>query len=730
MTRSSCILMSAASAMLLLGSHARAATRPAREHRTVLIDFGRTDAPVIKDQQGRLWNSIYGPGAIKLKDSEGKPVSLKAMVRITGNVTAAPAWKGATPDDRPLQNLARQGLLPPNDVLTTSMLIAPGGKLELVLDGLDDNTCYDFELLCVSPGYRQIFDIELASALKLKRKHMTWNVTSVVYWMRGYRPRNGRMVLHLRNPRDNPPERPVRWSALRVYFDTPKSDRLEANPPQEELLKRSYSKPAPNYLQLVKRYADTMIRRGRDRYGEVRSPLFASTLTRGDRIELLPYPAFIPMSRPFKPLPPPGERTGYENYFHLAHFANMPSLTQLGAEDAHKQTVVGEDLLDNVGLYRALFELTRLTGNGRYKQEAEEAIDWWFKNTQNARSGLYPWGEHLGWDFRNDNPSYFTGPYTVLFSRIFHEPRANKFELWGYLAQLPAQKEGEHTPLEKYAMGCLKWHFWDVKKAYFDRHGDYCGQVKPQGNGGFPRILAWCFDVWTYALARSKNPGFKKEMAEALEQVLDGTIARLTPQGYLPFIIHAGRDKDKPPFYHGRTNVLLAAKAWAGAQRLKKVLPALAARLGAFADGLFNVYVSRVTSGSYSEYEVATVRAVCEMSGRKDIRQVFLRGASELLGDDITQIGLEPKRYSMYILSLLKAYESSGDRKFLKDAERQGRLGVELFLDDDCPLPKVCSVPIYLHTGSEYPVFYHAHLGCDDLMCALLLLSEALNPKP
>ena len=37
---------------------------------------------------------------------------------------------------------------------------------------------------------------------------------------------------------------------------------------------------SPDYLALVRQYADTMIERGRDRYGEQHSPLFAVTLDR------------------------------------------------------------------------------------------------------------------------------------------------------------------------------------------------------------------------------------------------------------------------------------------------------------------------------------------------------------------------------------------------------------------------------------------------------------------
>jgi len=53
--------------------------------------------------------------------------------------------------------------------------------------------------------------------------------------------------------------------------------------------------PAPgeiNYLQVAVDYADCMLQYGRDRYGEVRSPLFANLLIREKEPKLPPYPLF------------------------------------------------------------------------------------------------------------------------------------------------------------------------------------------------------------------------------------------------------------------------------------------------------------------------------------------------------------------------------------------------------------------------------------------------------
>ena len=53
-------------------------------------------------------------------------------------------------------------------------------------------------------------------------------------------------------------------------------------------------KPVPehNYLMAAIEFAECMIKHGRDRYGDVHSPLFAVLLTRENPPEIGPYPIF------------------------------------------------------------------------------------------------------------------------------------------------------------------------------------------------------------------------------------------------------------------------------------------------------------------------------------------------------------------------------------------------------------------------------------------------------
>ena len=175
-----------------------------------------------------------------------------------------------------------------------------------------------------------------------------------------------------------------------------------------------------DYVRLVRAYADAMIAHGRDdqRYGEKTSPLFATALRRDTPVpQLLPYPQFFKNSKPV-----PG---------HLWNFCPPPdhgfyNIPKVG-EDSHKQTVSGDDPHDQLGLYRALYMLTELTGEPKYRNAVDEALTWFFDHTQNPRSGLYPWGEHLGWDFWHDYPRYFVPGHEDFAdpARRYREPTYN-----------------------------------------------------------------------------------------------------------------------------------------------------------------------------------------------------------------------------------------------------------------------------------------------------------------
>ena len=300
-----------------------------------------------------------------------------------------------------------------------------------------------------------------------------------------------------------------------------------------------------DYLRVARDFADCMIEHGRDRYGKVRSPLFANSLTREKVPKLTPIPLFAEVKDPVKNAEQrardqakkrllfPGVTFTEFVEFDFNRCLNYPK--GHGAEGPHKVTVYGCDPFEDRALYAMLADLTRITGDPKYQAEAAKALTWWFQNTQSPQTGLYPWGEHLAWDFQAECPTYFAGPSKHLYAASFHEIK-DDVPFLEYLIPLPAAQPGELTPLERYAIGIWNAHFWDKERAFFCRHGDYLGVDNRQGSAeGFPAHLGAYFQVWAAAYLNSKNPQFKKELAVVFNKTADMALKRTETHGFFPF---------------------------------------------------------------------------------------------------------------------------------------------------------------------------------------------------
>src|SRR5678816_3916175 len=125
---------------------------------------------------------------------------------------------------------------------------------------------------------------------------------------------------------------------------------------------------ATNLIEVVRRYADTMIERGRDTFGPRKSGLLLSAL---DRTTLTPLQV--------RPAPPGGIRRGDR--------PGRPWVEMNGANP----------MLDQ-NLLRVFYSLSEITRDPRYGKVADEELTWFFNNTMSPRTSLLPWGEHLSWD--------------------------------------------------------------------------------------------------------------------------------------------------------------------------------------------------------------------------------------------------------------------------------------------------------------------------------------------
>jgi len=478
---------------------------------------------------------------------------------------------------------------------------------------------------------------------------------------------------------------------------------------QEQAAARADAAGAIDYLQVARDFADCMIAHGRDRYGTVHSPLFAVLLLRTDPPAIGPEPYF---ARP-SPYNTSNMNTPFRKY-DFNRCLNYPP--GLGSEGPHKVTLTGCDVYEDQDLYTMLIDLTRITGEGKYKAEATKALTWWFTRTMGP-AGLYPWGEHLGWDFEHECPTYFAGPSKHLYAACYHEIK-DRVPFLDVLAALPAREPGKATYLQRYALGVWKAHYWDPDHAVYCRHGDYTGADDRKGSlAGFPAHQGAHLRLWAAALLHARNADDKAAMRQILHKVLDVQIARAKKYGFVPFTFDPdvkGKDPGKKP---PAQSIRLATHAAEVSVALARAEPALAGKLRELARlHLGEGPVQRLVRAERARRAAPDRHPLDAPAGpgpRPAARVADLSGAET------------PAPHARQIVRLLGLHRTSGQAAYLRAAERQARLAYVRFCDRTCPLPKAHDGPAR-KTLAGKPFGSFSFRGAS-LMHAFALLGEALR---
>jgi len=478
--------------------------------------------------------------------------------------------------------------------------------------------------------------------------------------------------------------------------------------------------PAIDYLAAARRFADCMLRYGRDRYGTQHTPLFAVLLVRGKEPRIGPEPVF---ARP-SPYNTDNMHTPFRKY-DFNKCLNYPP--GLGSEGPHKVTLTGCDPYEDAALYAMLIDLSRATGDPRYKAEAEKALRWWFTHTQSPQTGLYPWGEHLGWDFEHECPTYFEGPSKHLYAACYHEIK-DRVPFLDFLATLPAPTQGERTPLERYALGVWNAHYWDKTKAVYCRHGDYTGRDDRTGSlEGYPAHQGAHLRLWAKAYRTTRDPAVRSRMADVLTKVLDVQIARARTYGFIPMTFKPDLAGKTPK----RTSQSdrLGRHAAEVSVTLRDAAPAIAEKMADLA---------RLLLGK-DEAEAIMARAIATRNTNDETATTTARFLDALrsLGmttappahPDPTVADLAkadaPNRHADAILRRLHWYRAFGDAAYLEAAEAQARRAFARFMDETSPLPKAYDPPkTTTVAGEPFPDFTFRGAR---LMHAFALLGEALG---
>ena len=216
----------------------------------------------------------------------------------------------------------------------------------------------------------------------------------------------------------------------------------------------------PDYLSYVQRFADTMLGRGLDVYGTVKSPMWAGVMD----ARTLTVPE-----------------------------KDVPALAGIRASD---RAVGGANAYHDVVSWRAFQLLSALSKKPRYAEAVKDYEAWFLKHTQNPETGLLAWGEHLYYDFYQDR---------VVVERKNHE-LLEWTPPWDLLWAVNPKA------VEREIAGIRYHYFADDPTALYNRHAFWNKAVHQPPKGSQPWIkhsglYAYGF---SFLYAKTKNPEWLK----------------------------------------------------------------------------------------------------------------------------------------------------------------------------------------------------------------------------
>ena len=387
------------------------------------------------------------------------------------------------------------------------------------------------------------------------------------------------------------------------------------------------------FLDVVRRYADTMIERGRDTYGPKKSGLLLSAL---DRMTLSPLSV--------RPAPPGGIRREDR--------AGRPWEALTGANPQLDQN-----------LLRVLYALSEITGDPRYRGVADHELTWFLNNTLSETTSLLPWGEHMAWDVMRDEPISGLSPAVHEFAR--------PWVLWDRCFTLAPEAS------RRFAFGLWEHQIADHERGGFDRHAPYFHHGPVDGKD-FARHGGFYIGTWCYAYKYTGDETFLRAIEVILQRFerkrvqKDGSMVATLG----PLDCHIAAEMVPDP---------LASRLRAFAEKEDELITAELQRNPiASRSPLWRASYGAATAASYAMFCVAR----CEQVGKKPYRDAAIAVADAYLSSlPEEDVDVWPMTFSHAISLQLAAYRWSRREVYLERACALARMAVDVFWQDN-PLPR------------------------------------------
>ncbi len=454
------------------------------------------------------------------------------------------------------------------------------------------------------------------------------------------------------------------------------------------------------FHELAENYALFMIEEGRDRYGEVHSPVFLSMLDRANDSLIIS----------------PEERLDFDR-----------ATTGIRNSD---RSLNGANPFNDESLYVLLHKLSEDKSDPKFAEAADQSLSWLIENTQHPQTKLIGWGEHLG--------------YRCDLDEIVRHPDSNwghlKHEIHGYWNLWPKVFDLEPEAAIDYAYSFWNYHVYD-KESGLHAHQTRYDIFEPDSGYVFPRMAGHMIYLWTLAYNTADDSTVKEDMVHYIDRIVTThNERRQETSKVLPFL-HPQEGVVYKPFgnmeaayeIHRAMALNLPDTILNKLQEYNRLTDQCFTQIHNkidagtvdLADTLLNVKKVNSSNLWCNSYGKATSLAKngvklfqrYRQNKHEFFKKIALRIADQYIGSypECHEHTLRPEALSSAIDLQLYAYQVTDQDRYLQQAFDFGEMAKELFMDDASPLPKVFS---------EKFDHYEAITGGADLMLSFYHLSN------
>ena len=350
------------------------------------------------------------------------------------------------------------------------------------------------------------------------------------------------------------------------------------------------------------------------------------------------------------------------------------------------------------------------------------------------------WGEHIFWDFNLEK---------VGGKNSIHEI-CGRWPFWDQCYRLAPEA------CWRFAIGLWDHQIADKKTGDFSRHARWSDHGPGRG-ADFPRYAGQMIEIWTDAYARKENANQERriELVTA-NTVLVGRMESKMKSSKLGYLI-AGTDQNHRRIVWPSSNLELARCLWEAAPYMDGELARRMKKLALQQDIHFHEMPHTITSGGGVAVTIDSVTGqprsrsmnkpysavwatgygygihagiadkcyVRYLQLKEDhsgiavkYKKLILAAADQYLNvvPDNNELQ-KPGALASVITLMMNAHQLTGENKYFDSADKFGRVGVKLFLDDGLPLPR----------ATNQHEHYETITGGPDFMNTLLQLHEALS---